>query len=72
MVGLLLQLPFGLLALAVARALLRVVERIARAIARQPTFRIRAPSLWWPHQVVGLPRIPALALGHAGRGPPTL
>jgi hypothetical protein len=72
LIGLLLQLPFGLLALLVARALQRVVEQIARALARHPSPRLAAGAPWWPQQVVDLPRIPALALGHAERGPPTL
>jgi hypothetical protein len=72
LVGLLLQLPFGLLALLVARALLRVVERIARALAPCPTPRLAPSAPWRPRQVVDLPRIPALAVGHAERGPPAL
>jgi hypothetical protein len=72
LVGLLLQLPFGLLALLVARALLRVVEEIAYALSRRQTPRLAASARWSPLGVVDLPRIPALALGHAERGPPTL
>jgi hypothetical protein len=72
LVGLLLQLPFGLLALLVARALLRVVERIAHALSRPQTPRLAASARLWPLAVIDLPRIPALALGHAERGPPTL
>jgi hypothetical protein len=72
LVGLLLQLPFGLLALLVARALLRVVERIARALAPRPTPRLATSAPWRPRQIVDLPQIPALALGHAERGPPAL
>jgi hypothetical protein len=72
LVGLLLQLPFGLLALLVARALLRAVERIARALAPRPTPRLAPSVLWRPRQVVDLPQIPALALGHPERGPPAL
>jgi hypothetical protein len=71
LVGLLLQLPFGLLALLVARALLRVVERIAEALARHPTPRGATSAPSGPRQAVELPRIPALALGYAERGPPT-
>ena len=72
LLGLLLQLPFGLLALLVARALLRVVERIANALARHPTPRLIASGPSRPRQVAVLPRISALALGYAERGPPTL
>ena len=72
LVGLLLQLPFGLLALLVARALLRVVERIARALAPRPTAHLVTNAPWRPRADVDLPRIPALALGYAERGPPAL
>jgi hypothetical protein len=71
LVGLLLQLPFGLLALLVARVLLRVVERIADALARHPTLRGAATAPPRPREAVDLPQIPALALGYAERGPPT-
>ena len=72
LVGLLLQIPFGLLALLVARALLRVVERIVRSLGRRPMPRLatRAPSP--PQPAPALPRIAALALGYAERGPPAL
>jgi hypothetical protein len=72
LVGLLLQLPFGLLALLFARALLRVVERIARAFAPRPTPRLATSAPWRPRHTVDLPQIPALALGYAERGPPAL
>lgn len=70
LVGLLLQLPFGLLALLVARALLRVVARIARALAPRPRPRLAPSAPWRPRQIIDLPQIPALALGYAERGPP--
>jgi hypothetical protein len=72
MIGLLLQLPFGVLALLVARALLRIVERIARAFAPRPAPRLATSASWRPKPVVDLRQIPALALGHAERGPPAL
>jgi hypothetical protein len=72
LLGLLLQLPFGLLALLVARALLRVVERITRALARRPRPRVAPSTPSQPRQAIELPRISALALGYAERGPPTL
>jgi hypothetical protein len=71
-VGLLLQLPFGLLALLVARALLRVVERLVRALARARAQHLQAAMPWSLREACGVPRIPALALGHPQRGPPTL
>jgi len=72
LLGLLLQAPFGLLALLVASALLRVVERIAGALTRHPRPRGDASAPSRPRQAVELPRIPALALGYAERGPPTI
>ena len=71
LLGLLLQLPFGLLALLVARALLRVVERLVRALTR-PGVPREATASWSLPQVCDLPRIPALALGYPQRGPPAL
>lgn len=70
--GLLLQLPFGLLALLIARALLRAVGRLVRALARERATRLRATPSWSPRQACVRPRIPALALGHSQRGPPSL
>ena len=69
--GLLLQLPFGLLALLVARALMRVVEQIVRLLTRRKTARPNALVSWSPRPTLDLPRIPALALGYPQRGPPT-
>src|SRR5262245_36889391 len=71
LLGLLLQLPFGLLALLVARALLRVVKGLLRALARIRTPRIGAGISWSLLQEFDLPRIPAIALGYPERGPPT-
>jgi hypothetical protein len=73
LVGLALQAPFGLVAVAVARVLLRVVRRIVQALVRQrPVVAGRGfPFLQLPI-VFELPRIPALALGYPQRGPPSL
>jgi hypothetical protein len=72
LLGLALQIPFGLLALLLARALLRVVERLVRALAR-PLPRLRPAPVAWPlRSICDLPRIPAIALGYPQRGPPTL
>jgi hypothetical protein len=68
--GLLLQLPFGLLALLVARALLRVVEQIACLLTRSKTARSTALVSWSQAPTLDLPRIPALAVGYPQRGPP--
>jgi LPXTG-motif cell wall-anchored protein len=72
LLGLLLQLPFGLLALLVARALLRAVERLVCTLARTPTPRLHTTVSWSPQQACELQRIPALALGYPQRGPPAL
>jgi hypothetical protein len=70
LIGLLLQLPFGLIALLLARALLRVIDRIVYLIARPTTARSAAVASWSPRPTLDLPRIPAFALGHQQRGPP--
>lgn len=72
LLGLALQLPFAILAVVVARLLLAVAARVLRALAddasRSAGARYR-PS--FPAAVsVDLPRVPVLAAGHAGRGPP--
>jgi hypothetical protein len=72
LLGLLVQLPFGLLALFIARVLLRVVERLIVAFARTPVPRLPTRPSWSPREASVLPRIPALALGHSQRGPPSL
>src|SRR5712691_11317295 len=61
LLGLLLQLPFGLLALLLVRVFARV---------RRP--RLATTARWSPRQAFDLPRIPALALGYQQRGPPAL
>jgi hypothetical protein len=71
LLGLGLQLPFGLLALLVARLLLRVVEQIARLLTRPNCVRGIALISWSPQHGLDVPRIPALALGYQQRGPPT-
>lgn len=73
LIGLALQIPVGLVALFVARLLLRVVHGIFRALAkpRLSTARLRSSLPRLPASCV-LPRIPALALGYTERGPPAL
>jgi hypothetical protein len=68
--GLALQLPFALLALAIARRLARVAERLGRTFTT-PAAPRAGVALTLPDPVDAL-LIPAgaLALGHAGRGPP--
>jgi hypothetical protein len=70
LLGLLLQLPFGLLALLLARVLLRVVERLARVLARVRRPRLATAASWSLRRAFDLPRIPALAVGYQQRGPP--
>jgi hypothetical protein len=68
LVGLALQLPFALIAWALARAVLRAAETLAALLRparpRHPGLRVRRPLAR-----CGL-RIRPLALGVAGRGPP--
>ncbi len=71
-IGLLLQLPFALLAYLVARLLATAAERAGRALARRPAQP--APPLtespsWFALTAWPL-RTAVLADGHAGRGPP--
>jgi hypothetical protein len=73
LIGLALQIPLGLIALFAARALMRVVKRIARALLRERSSVLprRAPVFRLP-VACELPRIPTLALGYPQRGPPRL
>jgi len=71
LLGLALQIPLGVVALFVARALLRVVRRIARALVRpRPSVVPRRAPVFRLPVACELPRIPALALGYPQRGPP--
>ena len=72
LLGLLLQLPFGLFALLLARVLLRVVERLVRVLARVRRPRLTTATSWSLRRAFDLPRIPTLALGYQQRGPPAL
>lgn len=71
LVGLALQIPFGIAAFLLGRVLLRLAVAVARALAArravQPAAE-RPPVRPWPGPARR--RIPVLALGHAGRGPP--
>jgi hypothetical protein len=71
LVGVALQISFGLCALWLARALLRAADQIGCALARRPSSRTGAPitsrhSLF--HALPLRPRV--LASRHAGRAPP--
>lgn len=70
-VGLVLQLPFALLAYVAARILFRTVEVVARLLAARHT-RPRPASLARPGFRLSLLRPPALARGFSSRGPPAL
>lgn len=73
LLGLAMQVPFALLAAAIAYALATTAQRVAAAIraARLPRPRITALTfLSWLS--VDLPPEAVLARGHAGRGPPLL
>jgi hypothetical protein len=72
MIGLLLQLPFGLLAYLIARLLANAAERAGRALAPSAPYPAppvsEAPS--WSALTIWPLRAAVLADGHAGRGPP--
>ena len=70
-IGLALQLPFALIAFLLARLLLRTAEQIVRALkgeGERPRHVGAFPGRF--ALAVCLPRVAALADGHAGRGPP--
>jgi len=69
LVGLLLQLPFALAALVVARALSRAAEALGRALRTPPRRSARPRDARRP-VVALLPNAPRLAAAHSGRGPP--
>ena len=73
LVGLLLQLPFAVAALAVARFLLEVSHELGRRLADalRQTWRAPRASRSWPGSP-DLPPVSALAGGHAQRGPPVV
>jgi hypothetical protein len=70
-VGLLLQLPFALAALLLARALLILTGAFVRRLRRESLARmIRLPGVRGPVPTAVLPRVGLLALGHGQRAPP--
>ena len=71
LVGVALQIPFAVAAIAVARLLCRAADSIGRALSSPFAQRGRARQDALPRGTgVILPRLPALALGSSGRGPP--
>lgn len=75
LVGLALQVPFAILALLLARALLGWAWRVGDGLI--PRWRARSialPPIVLPRLLAGIahrPSVPVLALGHAQRGPPS-
>ncbi len=73
LLGLLLQLPFAVMAYLLARLLLRAAGRVGSVLScRNGPRRRAAGSLgrpWFPLEL-SAPRVAALAGGHAERGPP--
>jgi hypothetical protein len=72
--GLALQIPFALLAYAIARLLLRTAERAGRVVARvaPPRPRFVPIALAAPAAEPPLPRVALISSGLAKRGPPLL
>ena len=71
LLGLLLQLPFALLAYALASVLLRATEALARALAGAwRVVSLRGPASERGPLAVLLPRTRVRARGYTGRGPP--
>lgn len=68
-VGLMLQLPFALLAILAAWLLLRAARAVGRLLARPVGLR-RVPVATSTASDVSVPRISALAFGCGTRGPP--
>ena len=71
LVGLVVQLPFGLAAYAAARLVWRVLGSAGARLAGSALVAAApAPATPRPPRSIDLPLRPALAVGHAGRGPP--
>jgi hypothetical protein len=71
LLGILLQLPFALAALTVARVLFAFARRLARSVGGGGRPRLVSLELSLPPAVDARPpRLPALAFGYGERGPP--
>lgn len=70
LVGLALQLPFALAALAMARVLESLTDGAIRLLARFPVAPARAPASPLRGRRLPMPRLRRLARAHAVRGPP--
>ena len=70
-VGLALQVPFGLAALALARIIFACADELADSLPPPPRPRSTRPlTIPLPVASFALPRISAIALGRSERGPP--
>jgi Flp pilus assembly pilin Flp len=72
LIGLATQLPFGLLAAAIAFALVSAAQRVAEAIRARPPRRRSIATSFLSWLSADLPRKAVLARGYNGRGPPRL
>ena len=74
MLGLLLQVPFSVIAFVLMRALLAGAHALRRVVLRRrpPRAHGRMHPPRFGRRQMFLPRIAALALGHAERGPPPI
>jgi hypothetical protein len=70
LIGLALQLPFALVATALARALLAVADDVAASLAALPAPRLRPAPLPLPADACNQAARPLLATRRAGRAPP--
>jgi hypothetical protein len=70
LIGLVVQIPFGLLALLIARALCTLASAVGRALAGSGTHVRPRISVRLVPRVCELPRVAVLALGHGERAPP--
>jgi hypothetical protein len=70
-VGLALQVPFALVAGLATLLLTRVARGVAAIISRRPAPRLRKLRPFLLPVSLDLPRTPLLALGYAGRAPPS-
>jgi hypothetical protein len=66
--GVLLQVPFAIVAFFIARWLLRVADRVRSILGGGPLVWVHEPALWFA--VADLPRVTSLARGYGERGPP--
>jgi hypothetical protein len=70
--GLLLQVPFGLLAYLIGRVLQGVARTLVQVLHGETGLTFSPRTSFGPHPLRAiLPRVPVLALGHSVRGPPS-